>query len=73
MSAWERHGQDLIQRRGRWTLHVRRQRDGWDWAIKIRDVKVALAPRVWASKDEACAACAVYARDLALEGVGGEG
>ena len=64
---WHEHGQDLIQRRGRWTLKVRRMRDGWDAVILFKDKAIWTAPRVWSAADEACAACAVVARELGLE------
>ena len=64
---WTPHGQDYIQRRGRWTLLVRQMRDGWDYTIKIGDVRVALSTRAWQRLDEAQSACMVHAVCLAAE------
>lgn len=65
--VWTPHGQDYIQRRGRWTLLVRKMRDGWDYLIKVGDVRVALSQRAWDRVDEAQSACMVHAVTLAAE------
>lgn len=64
---WTPHGHDYMQRRGRWTMLVRKMRDGWDYLIKIGDVRVALSARAWDRLDEAQSACMVHAVTLAAE------
>mgnify|MGYP007090093182 CR=1 FL=1 len=69
---WKEHGPDYVQKRGVWTLKVRRFKDGWNAVILHGDYIIWRDTQHRERLDVAQSCCQVAAASLAAELLGGE-